>query len=200
MFRYRIIHFLNDQSCAREGQMLDPRLLRAFIAIVEAGGFTKAAERLHMTQSTLSQQLARLEDAVGQSLLDRDTRPIRPSSAGERLLGYARRIVALQQEAKAALGNPAGTTPIHIGLPEDVFGRPMAQLFGGFSKRHPEIRLDVSAGLSRTWLAATVAASLTLPSSKNPHQAMIAGQASLRRWAGSRAPTLRRHGPTLSRL
>jgi DNA-binding transcriptional LysR family regulator len=102
-----------------------------------------------MTQSTLSQQLARLEEAVGQTLVDRDARPIRPSAAGERLLGYARRIMALQNEATAALGNPAGTTPIHIGLPEDVFSRPMARLFGEFSKRHQEIRLDVSAGLSR---------------------------------------------------
>lgn len=129
--------------------MLDPRLLRTFIAIIEAGGFTRAAERLHMTQSTLSQQLARLEEAVGQTLVDRDARPVRPSAAGERLLGYARRIMALQSEATAALGNPAGTTPIHIGLPEDVFNRPMARLFGEFAKRHQEIRLDVSAGLSR---------------------------------------------------
>jgi DNA-binding transcriptional LysR family regulator len=129
--------------------MLDLRLLRTFIAIIEAGGFTRAAERLHMTQSTLSQQLARLEEAVGQTLVDRDARPIRPSAAGERLLGYARRIMTLQNEATAALGNPAGTTPIHIGLPEDVFSRPMARLFGEFSKRHQEIRLDVSAGLSR---------------------------------------------------
>lgn len=129
--------------------MLDPRLLRTFIAIVEAGGFTRAAERLHMTQSTLSQQLARLEEAVGQTLVDRDARPLRPSAAGERLLGYARRIMTLQSEATAALGNPAGTTPIHIGLPEDVFSSPMARLFGEFAKRHQEIRLDVSAGLSR---------------------------------------------------
>jgi DNA-binding transcriptional LysR family regulator len=57
--------------------------------------------------------------------------------------------MALQSEATAALGNPAGTTPIHIGLPEDVFNRPMARLFGEFAKRHQEIRLDVSAGLSR---------------------------------------------------
>jgi DNA-binding transcriptional LysR family regulator len=97
----------------------------------------------------LSQQLARLEEAVGQTLVDRDARPIRPSAAGERLLGYARRIMTLQNEATAALGNPAGTTPIHIGLPEDVFSRPMARLFGEFSRRHQEIRLDVSAGLSR---------------------------------------------------
>jgi DNA-binding transcriptional LysR family regulator len=129
--------------------MLDLRLLRTFVAIVEAGGFTKAAERLHMTQSTLSQQLGRLEEAVGQTLVDRDARPVRPSAAGERLLGYARRILSLQQEATAALGNPAGTTSVHIGLPEDIFSRPMARLFSEFSKRHQEIRLDVSAGLSR---------------------------------------------------
>ncbi len=102
-----------------------------------------------MTQSTLSQQLARLEDAIGQTLVDRDARPVRPSAAGERLLGYARRILALQHEATAALGDPAGATSVHIGLPEDIFSRPMARLFGEFSKRHQEIRLDVSAGLSR---------------------------------------------------
>jgi DNA-binding transcriptional LysR family regulator len=133
----------------KDGKMLDPRLLRTFVAIVDAGGFTKAAERLHMTQSTLSQQLARLEDTIGKTLVDRDARPVRPSAAGERLLGYARRILTLQQEATAALGNPAGTTSVHIGLPEDIFSRPMARLFGNFSKRHREIRLDVSAGLSR---------------------------------------------------
>jgi len=102
-----------------------------------------------MTQSTLSQQLARLEDAIGQALVDRDARPVRPTAAGELLLGYARRILTLQQEATAALGNPAGTTSVHIGLPEDIFSRPMARLFGEFSKRHQEVRLDVSAGLSR---------------------------------------------------
>jgi len=57
--------------------MLDPRLLRAFTAIVDAGSFTLAAERLHMTQSTISQQLARLEDAVGSALIERSARPER---------------------------------------------------------------------------------------------------------------------------
>lgn len=89
--------------------MLDPRLLRAFAAIVDAGSFTLAADRLNMTQSTISQQLARLEDAVGQVLIDRTARPIQATPPGERLLGYARRILALQQEAASALGDPAGT-------------------------------------------------------------------------------------------
>ena len=82
--------------------LLDPRLLRAFAAIADAGSFTLAADRLSMTQSTISQQLARLEEAVGQVLIDRAARPIQPTAAGGRLLGYARRILALQEEAASA--------------------------------------------------------------------------------------------------
>ena len=129
--------------------MLDPRLLRAFVAIADAGSFTQAAQRLNMTQSTISQQLARLEDAVGHGLIDRVQRPIRPTAQGERLLGYARRILDLQQEAETAIGDPAGTTPVRIGVPEDIVNTPMAEVFGGFAKSHREIRLDVTAGLSR---------------------------------------------------
>lgn len=129
--------------------MFDPRLLRAFTAIVDAGSFTLAAERLHMTQSTISQQLARLEDAVGLTLVDRTARPVEMTVAGERLLGYANRILALQEEAKSALGDPAGTAAIRIGVPEDIVSSAMANVFSAFARRHREIRLDVTAGLSR---------------------------------------------------
>lgn len=129
--------------------MLDPRLLRAFVAIADAGSFVQAAERLNMTQSTISQQLARLEEAVGQTLIDRTARPVAPTAAGERLLGYARRILALQHEAETVLGDPAGTTSIRIGVPEDIVNSAMAITLGDFTKHHREIRLDVTAGLSR---------------------------------------------------
>jgi DNA-binding transcriptional LysR family regulator len=129
--------------------MLDPRLLRAFAAIVDAGSFTHAAERLNMTQSTISQQLARLEEGVGLALIDRTARPIRPTAAGERLLGYARRILALQREAESALGDPAGLALVRIGIPEDLVNGAMARVFGDFAKHHREIQLDVTAGLSR---------------------------------------------------
>lgn len=129
--------------------MLDPRLLRAFSAIVDAGSFTQAAERLHMTQSTISQQLGRLEQAVGAELIDRAARPVVPTTAGERLLGYARRLLALQQEAQTALRDPAGTRAIRIGLAEDIVDAAMARTFSQFARRHREIRLDVTAGLSR---------------------------------------------------
>lgn len=129
--------------------MFDPRLLRAFTAIVDAGSFTLAAERLHMTQSTISQQLGRLEDAAGSILIERSLRPVEPTPAGERLLGYARRLLALQQEAEAAMGDPVGTASIRIGIPEDIIDAAMARTFSNFARRHREIRLDVTAGLSR---------------------------------------------------
>ena len=129
--------------------MLDPRLLRAFVAIAENGSFTVAAERLHMTQSTISQQLGRLEQAVGRELIDRAARPVQTTAAGERLLGYSKRILALQTEAETLLADPAGTSPIRIGVAEDIVTLPMAQTFAGFTRRHREIRLDVTTGLSR---------------------------------------------------
>ncbi|MCH7391293.1 LysR family transcriptional regulator [Acinetobacter dispersus] len=129
--------------------MFDPRLLRAFVTIFEAGSFTLAAERLHMTQSTVSQQLARLEESVGRQLIDRNARPLQLTSSGEYLISYARRILALQQEAENILGDPAGTIPIRIGLPEDIMNTDMALALSAFSKENRTVRLDVTAGLSR---------------------------------------------------
>lgn len=129
--------------------MLDLKLLRAFVAVIDDGGFTRAALRLHMTQSTISQQIARLEDRLGHPLIDREARPLRLTAAGERLLGYARRILALQDEASLALRDPAGMVPLRIGLAEDIFSQAMARLFADFSGRNRQIRLDVTAGLSR---------------------------------------------------
>lgn len=129
--------------------MFDPRLLHAFVAIVDAGSFTAAADRLHLTQSTVSQQLARLEESVGQLLLDRAARPVRATAAGERLLGYARRILMLESEAQAALSDPAGASSIRIGLPEDIFSGAMALLFKACMAADRSIRLDITTGLSR---------------------------------------------------
>ena len=129
--------------------MFDPRLLRSFIAVVDAGSFTLAAERLNSTQSTVSQQLARLEEVTGAILIERSARPVQPTTVGERLLGYARRLLALQQEAQAALGDTAGVASLRIGVPEDIMNPAMAAVFGAFAAGHPGIRLDVVSGLSR---------------------------------------------------
>lgn len=137
-----IIHYVN-------APMLDPRLLQAFVAIAEHGSFTGAATGLNMTQSTISQQLARLEEAVGQLLIDRSARPVMPTPAGERLLGHARRILALQAEAAHLLADPAGSHAVRIGVAEDILTPAMAGVFATFSEMDRAIRLDVTTGLSR---------------------------------------------------
>nr|WP_298102262.1 LysR family transcriptional regulator [uncultured Shinella sp.] len=127
--------------------MLDPRLLRAFVAIADAGSFTAAADRLHMTQSTMSQQIARLEEAIGRDLVDRAARPVRLTVTGERLLGHARRILALQSEALTLVAETSGTTSVRIGMPDDIATPEMARIFAAFTKRRKEARLDVTTGL-----------------------------------------------------
>jgi DNA-binding transcriptional LysR family regulator len=127
--------------------VLDPRLLRAFVAIADAGSFTAAADRLHMTQSTMSQQIARLEEAIGRDLVDRAARPVRLTVTGERLLGHARRILALQTEALTLVAETSGTTSVRIGMPDDIATPEMAHAFAAFAKRHKEARLDVTTGL-----------------------------------------------------
>ena len=127
--------------------MLDPRLLRAFVAIADSGSFTAAADRLHMTQSTMSQQIARLEEAIGRTLVDRAARPVCLTVTGERLLGHARRILALQGEALALVAETSGSTSVRIGMPDDIATPEMARAFAAFTRRHKEVRLDVTTGL-----------------------------------------------------
>src|SRR2546423_1069697 len=91
-----------------EAPMLDLELLRSFVAVVEAGGFTRAAERVHRTQSTVSQQIRRLEEDVGQVLLHRDGKDVRPTEAGERLPASAGPARSRRWKAPAA----PGTCPI----------------------------------------------------------------------------------------
>lgn len=128
--------------------MLDLDLLRSFVSVVEAGGFTRAGERVHRTQSTVSQQIKRLEEDLGQVLLDRDGKDVRPTEAGERLLSYARRLLSLAEEARDVLRQPGGEGAIRLGIPEDFAAYRLAKLLGAFTRSHPGLRLDVRADQS----------------------------------------------------
>ena len=129
--------------------MLDLELLRSFVSVVEAGGFTRAGERVHRTQSTVSQQIKRLEEDVGQVLLHRDGKDVRPTEAGERLLSYARRLLSLAEEARDVLRQPGGEGAIRLGIPEDFAAYRLTKLLGAFSRSHPRLRLDVRADQSK---------------------------------------------------
>ncbi|TPQ41540.1 LysR family transcriptional regulator [Bradyrhizobium guangdongense] len=132
-----------------EPAMLDLELLRSFVSVVDAGGFTRAGERVHRTQSTVSQQIKRLEEDVGQMLLHRDGKDVRPTEAGERLLSYARRLLSLAEEARDVLQQPGNEGAVRLGIPEDFAAYRLAKLLGAFSRSHPGLRLDVRADQSK---------------------------------------------------
>ena len=128
--------------------MLDLELLRSFVSVVDAGGFTRAGERVHRTQSTVSQQIKRLEEDVGQPLLVRSGKDVTPTEAGERLLSYARRLLALAEEARDVLARPGNDGAVRLGVPEDFAAYRLAKLLAAFSRTHPSLRLDVRADQS----------------------------------------------------
>jgi DNA-binding transcriptional LysR family regulator len=128
--------------------MLDLELLRSFVSVVDAGGFTRAGERVHRTQSTVSQQIKRLEEDIGRPLLNRSGRDVTPTEAGERLLSYARRLLALAEEARDVLTKPGHQGAVRLGVPEDFAAHRLAKLLAAFSRSHPGLRLDVRADQS----------------------------------------------------
>jgi DNA-binding transcriptional LysR family regulator len=130
--------------------MLDLELLKTFVSVVDAGGFTRAGERVNRTQSTVSQQIRKLEEQLDQPLLlrQRAGKAVHLTEQGERLLGYARRLVELAQEAEALMRMRGAVGAIRLGVPEDFDVQRLVALLSGFAERHPGIRLDTLNGLS----------------------------------------------------
>jgi DNA-binding transcriptional LysR family regulator len=127
---------------------MDIELLRSFVSVVDAGGFTRAGERVHRTQSTVSQQIKRLEDSIGRPLLLRNGKRVSPTEEGERLLSYARRILALAEEARDVVARPIPGDIVRLGVPEDFAAYRLAQVLSKFVRSRPEPRLDVRCDLS----------------------------------------------------
>ena len=128
--------------------MFDLELLKSFVSVVDAGGFTRAGERVHRTQSTVSQQIKRLEEDVGQILLNRNGKDVTPTEAGERLLSYARRLLSLAEEARDVMARPGHEGAVRLGIPEDFAAYRLAKLLAAFSRSHPQLRMDVRADQS----------------------------------------------------
>src|ERR1700716_1739236 len=123
--------------------MLDLELLRSFVSVVDSGGFTRAGERVHRTQSTVSQQIKRLEDDVGQPLLNRNAKDVTPTEAGERLLSYARRLLSLAEEARDVLARPGNEGAVRLGIPEDFAAYRLTKLLATFSRARPGLGLPL---------------------------------------------------------
>ena len=122
---------------------LDVDLLKTFLAIADNGSFTKAAEEVHKTQSAVSMQMKRLEDLVGTPLFAKDGRMSRFTPDGERLVDYARRIVAINDEAVYAFAKPDLAGTIKFGTPDDYAERFLPEILARFARTHPMVTVDV---------------------------------------------------------
>jgi DNA-binding transcriptional LysR family regulator len=124
--------------------LIDVDQLRTFIAIVETGSFTKAAEVVHKTQSAVSMQMKRLEERLGKAIFARDGRASKLTEDGDRLLDYARRIIKLNVEALAAFDDAELAGRVRLGLPDDYADRYLPEIMARFSRAYPSVELTVT--------------------------------------------------------
>lgn len=164
---------------------LDPALLRTFVAVIDAGGFTRAAERVHRTQSTVSQQVQRLEDVLGTALLERSARSLRLTDDGARLEGYARRILALNDAACAAFTRDRPAEVVRIGLTEDYAVEQLPRILARIATEDDvqlQVRCDISATLCRDLEAGDL--DLALVKQLEPPAGALAVASVALRWFG----------------
>jgi DNA-binding transcriptional LysR family regulator len=140
--------FRKDHAHAESYPMfLDIVLLRTFVAVVEANGFTRAAGFVNLTQSAVSLHIKRLEEQVGRRLFDRTAPKLTLTSDGEILLSYAQRILALEEEVKTRLGHPELEGIVRFGAPEYFDPATLASLLAQFKSRYPAIDLEIHMGI-----------------------------------------------------
>ena len=122
---------------------LDMTALRSFVAVADAGGVTKAAGILNLTQSAVSMQLKRLEEGLGVSLLDRSARQIGVTAQGEQLLSYARRMLALNDEAYQMLTAQEFEGEISLGVPHDIIYPYIPHVLRKFAADFPRMQIKL---------------------------------------------------------
>ncbi|MEM9781357.1 MAG: LysR substrate-binding domain-containing protein [Pseudomonadota bacterium] len=129
----------------KEGDVrtLDLTALRALVTVTELGGVTKAATHLNLTQSAVSMQLKRLEDSLGQSLIDRSARQIGLTPQGELMLGYARRLLALNDEAIARMTSAEFEGEVRFGVPTDIVYPHIPSILKRFDRAFPRVRVNL---------------------------------------------------------
>lgn len=121
---------------------LDTALLRSFVTAVRAGSISRAATALGHSQPSLSQQLRKLESAIGRPLLHRSPSGVSPTRAGEELLPYAERILSLSAQALTETGR-ALTGRCGVGLLEDLAASQLSQALADLARLHPAAMLEV---------------------------------------------------------
>jgi DNA-binding transcriptional LysR family regulator len=148
--------------------MLEFELLRSFVAVADCGGFHRAAEQLNMTQSTISQQIKRLELETKRPLFRRTTRSVALTDDGEMLLGDARRLLQLEEAARHRLTAPRLSGTVRLGANEEVASGSLPAALGRFATLHPNVKLEVQIGVSQQMIEQLDAGRLDVVFAKRP--------------------------------
>ncbi|HFE2856970.1 TPA: LysR family transcriptional regulator [Klebsiella pneumoniae] len=120
---------------------LDLDALRSFVTGMECGSFAQAALRLSRSTSAVSAQLKKLESQCGTALVTKQGRHLVLTAEGEKLMSYARRLLALNDETLRALQGERLTGEIHLGMQEDFGESLMPEILGQFKRHHPQVRI-----------------------------------------------------------
>lgn len=137
---------------------MDLRQLEIFVKVAEFGSFSRAAEALYLTQPTVSEHIRTLEDEVGVRLLDRLGRGAAVTRAGQLLLSYATRMLALQREARQAMDGFQGrmSGELLVGASTIPGEYVLPAMIGRFKEKYPDISITLLIGDSQTavdWVA-----------------------------------------------
>lgn len=128
---------------------LDITALRSFVAVVDSDGVTRAAGYLNLTQSAVSMQIKRLEDMLDQPLFDRVGRGLSLTNSGEQLLSYARRMIALNDEAWGRLTCTSFEGTVVLGVPHDIVYPIIPDVLKNFATSFPRMRVQLTSGFTR---------------------------------------------------
>jgi DNA-binding transcriptional LysR family regulator len=122
---------------------LDLDVLSMVVAIADAGSFVRGAALVHRSQSALSMQIRALEDALGKPLFVRGPRSVTLTQDGQVLLAYARRMLALRDEAWASMVHPEVKGRVSIGVPDDYASSLLPSVLRKFSATYPKVEIQV---------------------------------------------------------
>lgn len=127
---------------------LSTDMLATFVAVVDCGGFTAAADRIGKTQAAVSLIVGRLEERIGRKLLDRQRQGTMLTSYGEVLISYARRLLALESELLCALDCGTDSSEIRIGMPDDYLDVVGSVLLREIASRYPHAQIEIQCDFS----------------------------------------------------
>jgi DNA-binding transcriptional LysR family regulator len=127
--------------------------LRAFVTVTEVRGFTQAGQLLGRSQPAVSLQIKRLEELIGAQVFLRGSHQLELTPPGERMLGYARQILALNDEALAELAQPVISGRVRFGIPSEYATILLPKVLGRFAHDYPAVTLEIHCDLSANLLA-----------------------------------------------